>query len=255
METDPNSRKDRPSDLVLVRHGESESNVYQHAVDRGEAFGYPKKFSAVRDVDVRLTSAGREQARKTGVYLAQKFGSFSACYVSPFRRTRQTFEEIIQGYEPKERERMLADARYDYRLKEKHHGSIAFHSKEQVRKKYPEEWRRRQVEGKFDYRPLGGESWDDVALRIHVFLGTVFRDRPDQKVLVVSHSVVIHLFRFLLSRLSQEEIVRIADTENLSNCAIAHYQFDPQAGKRGRLVLRDWGRTTYPRTESRKGRG
>ena len=49
-------------------------------------------------------------------------------------------------------------------------------------------------------RPPGGESLADVVARVHTFLGTLFRDRGGQKILVVTHGGTIRCFRFLLER-------------------------------------------------------
>ena len=41
-----------------------------------------------------------------------------------------------------------------------------------IREQYPDEAQRRDLLGKFYYRPPGGESWADVALRIRSLLAT-----------------------------------------------------------------------------------
>ena len=41
-----------------------------------------------------------------------------------------------------------------------------------IREQYPEEAQRRDLLGKFYYRPPGGESWADVALRVRSLLAT-----------------------------------------------------------------------------------
>jgi len=49
-------------------------------------------------IPVRLTARGVEQARVTGRYLAANLGPFDACYVSPWLRTRHTFDHLFAAY-------------------------------------------------------------------------------------------------------------------------------------------------------------
>ncbi len=87
-----------------------------------------------------------------------------------------------------------------------------------------------------------------MALRVHSFLGTLARDCHKQSVLVVCHSVVVLAFRRLLERLTEKELLAIdRDPEqDVCNCAITWYQFDPSAGDRGRLLLREFNGVHYP---------
>jgi len=68
-------------------------------------------------------------------------------------------------------------------------------------------------------------------------------------VLVVCHSVVVLTFRRLLERLGEKELLAIdRDPEqDVCNCSITWYQFDPGAGERGRLALREFNGVHYPR--------
>lgn len=50
--------------------------------------------------------------------------------------------------------------------------------------------------GRFFARPPGGESLAEVATRVYLFLGMLFRDRPQQRILVVSHAGTLRVFRY-----------------------------------------------------------
>ncbi len=63
-------------DVVLVRHGESESAA-----------------AGVVGGDASLTEAGRAQARETGRALADR--PFDVCFTSPARRARETAELVL----------------------------------------------------------------------------------------------------------------------------------------------------------------
>jgi broad specificity phosphatase PhoE len=64
--------------------------------------------------------------------------------------------------------------------------------------KYAEEMAKREKLGKFYYRPAGGESWADVALRVRSFLHDLRFDYAGEQVLIVTHEVVIHVLRYIL---------------------------------------------------------
>jgi len=237
----------RPLRLVLVRHGESQSNIYQALIDKGEVFGYPPEFAKVRDWDINLTKKGRIQAFKTGTFLKKNFGAFHACYISPFNRTRQTFEEILRGYaDPKAKKEMLAHTRYDSRLREKDHGAINFLSRAEVRRHHPHEFERREREGKFLYRPLGGESWYDVKdLRVGGILNTIYRDHRGESVLVIAHSIVLKCFRMKLERMNEVEYEKVADKTHLDNCGVSLYEYTERAPGHGKLTLKYWNKKAY----------
>lgn len=73
----------RPRRIVLVRHGESEGNADDTVYEREP------------DHALRLTPQGRGQAAEAGERLRELFGEEAiSAYVSPYRRTLQTFREL-----------------------------------------------------------------------------------------------------------------------------------------------------------------
>ena len=231
--------------LVIVRHGESQRNV-----GKGEALraGRLEYHGGVRDMDVTLTSRGIAQAEATGKYLARKF-RFDKVFVSPYERAIQTTQLMMKCFADP------VDLTYEERIREKEFGVLDGLTKEGIKKKYPEEWARRERDGKYYYRPPGGESYPDVALRIHSFLGTLVRDCRKQSVLVVCHSVVVLMFRRLLERLTEKELLAIdRDPEqDVCNCSVTWYEFDPRAGDKGRMVLREFNGVHYPAEHASTG--
>lgn len=224
--------------LVIVRHGESQRNVGK---DAATARGELEYGGGIRDMDVTLTSRGEKQSEATGKYLGKKF-CFDRIFVSPYVRTVETAALMTASF--KGSPQMLREDR----IREKEFGILDGLTKPGIIKKYPEEWRRRERDGKYYYRPPGGESFPDVALRIHSFLGTLARDCTKQSVLVVSHSVVVLMFRRLLERLGEKELLAIdRDPEqDVCNCSVTWYEFDLAAGHKGRMVLREFNGVHYP---------
>jgi len=69
-----------------------------------------------------------------------------------------------------------------------------------------------------------------------MFLGMLFRDRANQRVLVVCHGGTMRMFRFWLERWTYEEVVNRWDSESIPNCGVVAYRYSPD---NGRLVLVD----------------
>jgi 2,3-bisphosphoglycerate-dependent phosphoglycerate mutase len=224
--------------LVIVRHGESERNV---ARTRALAAGHAEYHDGVRDMDVTLTAQGERQAEATGKFLGGRF-HFDRIFVSPYERAVQTAQLMMKHFP------QHLDLTYEERIREKEFGILDGLTKKGIAKRHPEELVRREREGKYYYRPPGGESYPDVALRVHSFLGTLTRDCRKQSVLVVCHSVVVLTFRRLLERLTEKELLAIdRDPEqDVCNCSVTWYEFDPGAGNKGRLVLREFNGVHYP---------
>ena len=232
--------------LVIVRHGESQRNVGK---DAATAAGEMEYGGGLRDMDVPLTPLGEKQSEATGRYLGKTF-HFDRIFVSPYLRTVKTAEIMTRNFKD------CSALTLEDRIREKEFGILDGFTKQGIADKYPEELKRRNRDGKYYYRPPGGESYPDVALRIHSFLGTMARECRKQTVLVVSHSVVVLTFRRLLERLSERDLMVIdRDPEqDVCNCSVTWYQFDPAAGNKGKMILREFNGVHYaPEDASTEG--
>src|SRR5678816_3122183 len=216
------------NNLVLVRHGESDWNVQKAAAQaRGEAeYGV-----GVRDPDVVLTDEGVRQARTTSGHLRSRF-TFDIVYSSPYRRTIQTTKLLLGEFAPP------PEVIIEERIREKEFGILEGLTPAGREERLPDEVARKERQGKYYYRPPGGENFPDVNLRLHSFLGTLTRDWRGKSVLVVCHSAVVLGFRRLLERLTEQELMAIdkAPDQEVQNCSVTWYEFDPGAGPKGKLV-------------------
>jgi broad specificity phosphatase PhoE len=222
-----------PSTLVIVRHGESELNVALNQALSGpgvESYGH-----GLRNVDASLTGKGMEQARLTGEFLSRNY-NFDFVFASPYRRSVQTTQAIAQSLTGP------VIIRQEERVREIEYGAIDGLTPEGLKKAYPLEYERREREGKYWYRPPGGESHPDVALRVHSFLGTLTRDCRRKNVLVVCHGVVVLMFRRLIEHWDEDTYLTVARGGDVANCSITAYRFDPQEG---RLLLNCFNTTAY----------
>jgi broad specificity phosphatase PhoE len=56
--------------------------------------------------------------------------------------------------------------------------------------------------------------------------------------LIVSHQVVVNCFRYLLERMSEEQILALDRANEIANCAVTSYEFAQRLGRRGKLALK-----------------
>jgi len=221
-----------PDRLWIVRHGQSQSNVARKlAEDAARAhIGI-----SVRDVDVELSALGQEQARAVGHWFRAMPPEQrpNVVLVSPYRRARQTADLIC---ETAEIQVSRHDGSYtiDERLREKEFGVLTGLTRTGIAERFPDEHELRMLFGKFYHRPPGGESWCDVIFRLRDVLGTIAREyAADDRVLIVCHSVVVSCFRYLLERMTEEEALEEDRLNEILNCSVTGYRYDPSAGRKG----------------------
>lgn len=222
-----------PASLLLVRHGESAGNV---ARDAAEAAGLPMIDIAARDMDVALSDLGERQARALGRWIG-KLGPDerpTVVFTSPYVRACET-SRLALGHAGID----LADVTFvvDERLREREFGVLDRLTRKGIGERYPEQAEFRAHLGKFYHRPPGGESWADVILRLRSLLETMTRECCGERVMVVSHQVVVLMFRYVLERLSEQEVLDIDREHELANCSVTSYRYDSDRPPRGGMVL------------------
>ncbi len=219
----PQSAITNPKLLWLIRHGESTANVARR---RAESEKLLTIDFAEREPDVTLSEAGAAQSIALGKWFKFQNEKPTAIYCSPYKRASETARIIAENAQFK-----TIKTFYDERLRERELGIFDRLTKLGAMEKYPEECAKREELGKFYYRPLGGESWTDVALRVRSFWRDLREISADEKVLIVTHEVVIRVFRYILENFSEEEILAIDRTCDVENCAITSYHFDADGNK------------------------
>lgn len=201
------------AELILVRHGESVGNVAREQAERDHAEVIALEQ---RDADVPLSDLGCAQAEALGTLLAERpvDQPVDEVWVSPYVRTRQTAQVALQtaGLAP--------ELRLDERLRDRELGILDTLTGAGVRARFPAEAQRRRHLGKLYYRPPGGESWADVALRLRSFLRDIDRADAGPTVLVVTHDAVITLFRYILQQLTEAEVLELAAGECVDNASV-----------------------------------
>jgi broad specificity phosphatase PhoE len=188
----------------MARHGESIGNVAWRAA---EADGLHEVDLPLRDPDVPLSDTGRRQAAALGRRLAALPADQrpTAVLASPYLRTAETARIALA-------EIAGPSVRYDERLRDRETGVLYPLTRHGIEARFPEEATRRRLLGKFYYRPPGGESWADVALRLRGVLSDVERDHPGGRVLMVAHDAVVVLTRYIVEGLSEREVLDVERT-------------------------------------------
>ncbi|MDF2050607.1 histidine phosphatase family protein [Arthrobacter sp. Cr_A7] len=203
-------------ELLLIRHGESEGNV---AATEARLAGAEVIDVPARDADVNLSDTGRDQAKALGTALARIAEEFrpDAVFSSPYARALQTAEIAVEtaGWRAK--------VRTDERLRDRELGILDRLTRRGVEARYPEEAERREWLGKLYYRPPGGESWADVALRLRSVLDELNNLGTGHRVMLVCHDAVILLFRYVLEGMTEREILDLAASTSVLNASLTRY--------------------------------
>lgn len=207
-----------PRMLTLVRHGESLGNV---ANAQAYASGAERLDITVNDPDIELSDLGVRQAQALGKRIAAEPADTAPTlvWVSSYRRARDTAAAILDAAG-------LASlpVTVDERLRDREQGILDRLTWRGVRALLPQEADRRDYLGKFWYRPPGGESWADVALRMRAALRDLRADAAGERVLVVSHDVPILLARYVIEGLSVTDVVALSG--QVVNCGRTVYAGD-----------------------------
>ena len=178
------------SNLVLVRHGQSEWNK-------------ENLFTGWKDPN--LTEKGIEEASKAGKELKANEMKFDVMFTSDLIRAQETGRIILE-----EMDQTDITVIKDICLNERNYGDLAGLNKDDARKKWGDEqvhiWRR-----SFDVPPPGGESLKDTAERVLPYFEANIRTKVVNglNILVAAHGNSLRALVMELEQISPEEIVKL----------------------------------------------
>ena len=199
--------------LILIRHGQSQWNL-------------ENRFTGW--VDVPLTEAGREEARR-GAALLRQF-RFDRAFTSALRRAQETLrivlEETGQPGVPVER---------DAALNERHYGALQGLNKAETAKRYGDEqvkiWRRSfdvpPPKEKTEWNPEGmSESLKDTAARTLPYFTSKILPlvQAGKTILIAAHGNSLRSIVMDLDHLTKEQVLEL----NIATGAPIIYEIDPQ---------------------------
>jgi broad specificity phosphatase PhoE len=228
--------------LLLIRHGESEGNVAAATASRERLDVVPVTD---RDADVPLSATGVEQATSLGLWLRGDGTSLwpGMVFSSPYLRAHQT-AELAFGTTADGAHGASGDALtplLDERLRDRELGVLDTLTGRGIVSRFPQEAERRRWLGKFYYRPPGGESWADLALRVRSFLLDLEVYGGPERVAVVCHDAVVLVFRYVCEGYTEEEVLEIGRSTPVMNTGVTLLSREPGA--------RRWSPTLFNSTE------
>jgi broad specificity phosphatase PhoE len=165
------------TELLLVRHGETDWNR-------------ERRFQG--HADQPLNDAGREQARELSEALAGE--QIDAVYTSDLQRARETAEILAARFD--------AEVVALRELREIDVGSWQGLSWPEIEERHPDGARRWHENG---HGWEGGESYEDLGVRIVSALRDIAARHPGQRVLVVGHGGTVRAVRAFVEGVSVVE--------------------------------------------------
>lgn len=200
--------------IFLVRHGESLGNIDKSV------------HKELPDHAIPLSITGKQQALQAGWKIRNYFNNlqdrdwcpYRACrlWTSPYRRTRETADEIEHIAE-----KFIRDRKEHILLCEQQFGLFDGLSDEELQEQYPNEYafyaKHEKFSGRFWARMPLGESRFDVAARVHQVFGTIQRDHDKhniKNVIVVCHGTTLRAFVMMWCHLSPEWFDKEPNPEN-----------------------------------------
>lgn len=241
-----------PAELVLVRHGESEGNFVKEAAKRGDTHHWSEEFAARRGPNLRLTLRGIAQAKAAGAWIREHIGErFDRYYTTFYDRAKETAGHLG-----------LPDAswRVSAWLHERDWGEFDNLSPEEL---MSERVRRRlagRKQAPLFWRPPGGESLIEVALRFDRLVQTLYRECDGGRVILVIHGEVMAAARVVLERMDVPEFNEwmrsTAPEDDIDNCQIFHYtrRIDPEDPGSDLARSLQWRRSVCPWDPARPSR-
>jgi probable phosphoglycerate mutase len=211
-----------PAGIWLVRHGQSEGNVIRAAAARdAETLDIPE-----RDMDVSLSELGARQAAAFGTWVraCPAEGHPEVVLSSPYARATETATVLLRQAS------LDLEVVLDERLRERDLGMMDLLTTKGFAARFPDEAAHRRRLGKFYYRPPGGESWTDVALRCRSLLDSIAREHAGRRVLLVTHEVVIIMIRTIVEHLDEQAALALSTDATIANCSLTAYRGDGQGG-------------------------
>ena len=261
-----------PSSFTFIRHGQSVFNankiqrlqhpLYQEFIRQAQeelrvatTMDWPsdslkelaKRVTPIAntqhtDYNAPLTVEGIRQAKVTGNQLKQQIPLPDIVYVSPYLRTKQTFESLSGAWSELKNCRMVLEER----IREQEHGmSNLYNDPKLFGVFHPDQGLLSKKEGPYHYRFLNGESQADVRDRVRSFMSTVIREHAEENVLVVSHHLTLLSIRANLERWTPEQFMEFDQHQRPINCGVTMYNGRPEIGKEGKLVLERYNQKLY----------
>ena len=182
-----------------LRHGESTKNTLDVVTDKFDA-PYP------------LT----EQGIKNSLKAAKNMEKVDVIISSPVLRTHETAKIVAKEMGISEEAIILEE-----RIRETQHGVFEGKSFAEYKAEYPIDLT------KFDCKPEGGESWNDLKLRMGAFMYSLEEKYKGKKILIVSHGDPLLMMHAAIAGLTKEEALASYETSYPEKRVVRELDFIP----------------------------
>lgn len=248
-----------PASTTVIRHDVSKYNVLWELKAKSELYQdfkreFEKDWTSVRcyelalqvkeelalpysNKDTPLVEVQSDRAYYTGCSLEDRDEKPDVIFVSPFLRTKQTFEAIKRGYPA------LADVRfyYDERIREQDYGIAELYNDWRVfHVLHPDQKRLYDQKGDYWYQYPQGESRTQVRDRARSFATTLTRDFHNKKVMVFTHHLWLLAFVANMERWDDVQFENINQTDKPLNCGVTTFRGIPNYGSNGKFFLESY---------------
>ena len=191
------NRADKPTNIILMRHGEALSNK------NGIISSWPETF------DNHLTEKGIKQVEKSIKQLKKE--DIDVIYASDLTRTKQTAEMVAKA--------LGKEVNFDERLREVDTGE--FNGRDH--KEYYHFFA--FLREKIFKAPSGGENWLDIRKRMWSFTKEIKEKHPGRNILIVSHGLPTILLDSTLKGLEVDELLKWEEKNELGTAEFRRVEF------------------------------
>lgn len=175
--------------LTVVPHGQSTANaLFARAAQSGDP---APAVAEETDRSVPPPALGLRQARTAGRWLTRLAPADHPSHVicPPCLRAVQTWDAIAAA--AGESRTALPAPLTDERLRDRETGVPELLTPAAAGEHHPAESARRERVGEWFYRPPGGESLADVALRVRDFLSELHVNATGEHIMIIAHDAVV----------------------------------------------------------------
>jgi len=220
---------DQVAELAVARHGQSMANV---AFAAAQTAGLLDCGVTGPDSDVELSPLGWTQAAALGRWLAGlapvRRPEVAIC--SPYVRAQQTWRCATDA--AGDLGAQLPKANADARLCDRLMGELELLTPAIIARRFPAESARRRDAGEFTYRPPGGESFGDIAVRLDALMHDLHAQHAGRRVFLVAHDAIVLMLRYVIERLTFDDLATIMQAGPVANASLTRFD-----GSSGRLLL------------------
>jgi broad specificity phosphatase PhoE len=180
------------------------------------------------DADVELSPLGWTQAEALGRWLGglPPASRPEVVLCSPYVRARQTWRCAADT--AGDLGLQLPRANVDARLCDRLMGELELLTSSMVAERFPAEAARARDAEAFTYRPPGGESLGDIAVRLDALMHDLHAEYAGRRVFIVAHDAVVLMLRYVVERLTFDDLATIVQDGPVANASLT--RFDGSSG-------------------------